>query len=221
MLTRLDTTLPRILGACFYYPPQSDTVQRLWPLLPQMTEFFPWPNPTKIAHYCQQMPNILPEQLEYDFSVLFEGQGEMPAPPWGSVYLDRENILMGKSTLKYREFLLTLGLASQSAIHEPEDQFGLMLLAWVHLIERPHLSQQQLSQRLISQQAISQQHPNDAAITLLTEHLLPWAYRYLEQVKNAQLEYPIYPLLAGIAECYLKTLQTELGLFPRPYELYR
>lgn len=201
-MTLLDTTLPRILGACFYYPPQSVTVQRLWPLLPQMADIFPWSNPAKIADYCQRLPAISPEQLEYDFSVLFEGQGEMPAPPWGSVYLDKENILMGASTLQYREFLSTLGLVNQSTIHEPEDQFGLMLLAWVCLIEQ-------------------QQPTDEAAIALLTEHLLPWAYRYLELVKNAQVEYPFYPLLAEITECYLKTLQAELGLFPQPYELYR
>lgn len=201
-MTLLDTTLPRILGACFYYPPQSVTVQRLWPLLPQMADIFPWSNPAKIADYCQQLPAISPEQLEYDFSVLFEGQGEMPAPPWGSVYLDKENILMGASTLQYREFISTLGLVNQSTIHEPEDQFGLMLLAWVCLIEQ-------------------QQPTDEAAIALLTEHLLPWAYRYLELVKNAQVEYPFYPLLAEITECYLKTLQAELGLFPQPYELYR
>lgn len=130
----------------------------------------------------------------------------MPAPPWGSVYLDKENILMGASTLQYREFLSTLGLASQSAIHEPEDQFGLMLLAWVHLIEQPPSAQQQ---------------PTDAAIVLLTEHLLPWAYRYLELIKNARVEYQVYPLLAEITECYLKTLQLKLGLFPHPHELYR
>lgn len=210
-MTLLDTTLPRILGACFYYPPQSATVQRLWPLLPQMADIFPWPNPAKIAHYCQQMPAISPEQLEYDFSVLFEGQGEMPAPPWGSVYLDKENILMGASTLQYREFLATLGLANQSTIHEPEDQFGLMLLAWVYLIEQQPVSSQQSNNN----------QQDEAKIVLLTEHLLPWAYRYLELVKNAQVEYPVYPLLAAITECYLKTLQAELGLFPQPYELYR
>lgn len=116
----LNTTLPRILGACFYYPPQSDTVQRLWPLLPQIAELFPWSNPAKIARYCQQMPSIQPEQLEYDFSILFEGQGEMPAPPWGSVYLDKENILMGDSTLQYREFLSTFGLVNQ----KPELDFS-------------------------------------------------------------------------------------------------
>lgn len=210
-MTLLDTTLPRILGACFYYPPQSATVQRLWPLLPQMADIFPWPNPAKIAHYCQQMPAISPEQLEYDFSVLFEGQGEMPAPPWGSVYLDKENILMGASTLQYREFLATLRLTNQSTIHEPEDQFGLMLLAWVYLIE----------QQPVSSQKSNNNQQDDAKIVLLTEHLLPWAYRYLELVKNAQVEYPVYPLLAAITECYLKTLQAELGLFPHPYELYR
>lgn len=201
-----NTTLPRILGACFYYSPQSDIVQRLWPLLVQIKDIFPWPNSAKIAHYCQQLPDISVEQLEYDFSVLFEGQGEMPAPPWASVYLDKENILMGASTLQYRAFLSQLGLANQSAIHEPEDQFGLMLLAWVYLIENPP--------------ADDKPH-YEAAVTLLTEHLLPWAYRYLELVKNARVEHPVYPLLAEITECYLKTLQTELSLFPPPHELYR
>ena len=202
----LNTTLPRILGACFYYPPQSDTVQRLWPLLPQIAEFFPWSNPAKIARYCQQMPSIQPEQLEYDFSILFEGQGEMPAPPWGSVYLDKENILMGDSTLQYREFLSTFGLVNQSTIREPEDQFGLMLLAWVHLIE---------------QQPVTKPPSGEAALVLLTEHLLPWAYRYLELVSGSQTEHQVYPLLAKITECYLQTLQTELGLFPQPRELFR
>lgn len=202
----LNTTLPRILGACFYYPPQSDTVQRLWPLLPQIAELFPWSNPAKIARYCQQMPSIQPEQLEYDFSILFEGQGEMPAPPWGSVYLDKENILMGDSTLQYREFLSTFGLVNQSTIREPEDQFGLMLLAWVHLIE---------------QQPVTKRPSGEAALALLTEHLLPWAYRYLELVSSSQTEHQVYPLLAKITECYLKTLQTELGLFPQPRELFR
>ncbi|CAM4271514.1 TorD family cytoplasmic chaperone [Yersinia intermedia] len=202
----LNTTLPRILGACFYYPPQSDTVQRLWPLLPQIAELFPWSNPAKIARYCQQMPSIQPEQLEYDFSILFEGQGEMPAPPWGSVYLDKENILMGDSTLQYREFLSTFGLVNQSTIREPEDQFGLMLLAWVNLIE---------------QQPVTKLPSGEAALVLLTEHLLPWAYRYLELVSSSQTEHQVYPLLAKITECYLQTLQTELGLFPQPRELFR
>ncbi|MRO15513.1 molecular chaperone [Yersinia pestis] len=196
----LNTTLPRILGACFYYPPQSDTVQRLFPLLPHIAELFPWPDHASMVQYCQQIPDISPERLEYDFSILFEGQGVMPAPPWGSVYLDKENILMGASTLQYREFLAEQGWVSQSPLREPEDQFGLMLLAWVNLIE---------------------QHNKDAASVLLTAHLLPWAYRYLEQVNAAQVEYPVYPLLAKIAACYLKTLQTELVLSPLPRELYR
>ncbi|WP_145567134.1 TorD/DmsD family molecular chaperone [Yersinia aleksiciae] len=204
-MTLITTTLPRILGALFYYPPQSATVQRLWPLLPHITEIFPWPNLAKITQYCQQIPAITPEKLEYDFSILFEGQGEMPAPPWGSVYLDKENMLMGASTLQYREFLSRLGLTSQSAIREPEDQFGLMLLAWVHLVE----------------QDSTQQQPSEAAMALLTEHLLPWVYRYLELVQNTQTEYQVYPMLAKIGECYLKTLQTELGLHPQPHELYR
>lgn len=214
-MTLLVTTLPRILGVLFYSPPQSETARQIWPLLPQITEYFPWPDRVEIAQYCQQLHNINPEALEYDFSILFEGQGEMPAPPWGSVYLDKENCLMGASTLRYREFLAGLGLASQSAIREPEDQFGLMLLAWVYLLEQFSTKQHP------SKQDADKQPPSEAATTLLTEHLLPWAYRYLEFVKNAQTEHQVYPILAAICECYLKTLQTELGLQPQSYPFFR
>lgn len=219
------TTLPRILGALFYSPPQSETARQLWPLLPQITEYFPWPDRLEIAQYCQQLHDINPEALEYDFSILFEGQGEMPAPPWGSVYLDKENCLMGASTLRYREFLAGLGLASQSVIREPEDQFGLMLLAWVYLLEqdstKQHPSKQHAAEEHLSKQYAEKQPPSEAATTLLTEHLLPWAYRYLEFVKNAQTEHQVYPILAAICESYLKTLQTELKLHPQSYPLFR
>ncbi|MFV9997137.1 MAG: molecular chaperone TorD family protein [Arsenophonus endosymbiont of Dermacentor nuttalli] len=36
--------------------------------------------------------------LIYDFYILFEGQRNMPVPPWGSVYLDSEKIVMESST---------------------------------------------------------------------------------------------------------------------------
>jgi TorA maturation chaperone TorD len=219
-LTLLVTTLPRILGALFYSPPQSETARQLWPLLPQITEYFPWPDQVEIAQYCQQLHNINPEALEYDFSILFEGQGEMPAPPWGSVYLDKENCLMGASTLRYREFLTGLGLVSQSAIREPEDQFGLMLLAWVYLLEQDS-TKQHPSKQYSAKQHSSKQPPSEAATVLLTEHLLPWAYRYLEFVKNAQTEHQVYPILAVICESYLKTLQTELNLQPQSYPVFR
>ncbi|WP_368658211.1 molecular chaperone TorD family protein [Budvicia aquatica] len=73
--------------------------------LPELADLFPWPDADAVRKACSSIHQIDPESLVYDYSILFEGQGVMPAPPWSSVYLERENLLMGESTLAYRDFL--------------------------------------------------------------------------------------------------------------------
>ncbi len=102
-------------------------------------------------------------QLEHDFSVLFEGMGEMPVPPWGSVYLDKERVLFGESNVLYRLFLEQNGIMLDSGQREPEDQFGLMLLACAYFLERDNTQK---------------------AFELLGEHLMPWGATYLNQLEN-------------------------------------
>lgn len=101
------------------------------------------------------------QQLHSDFSVLFEGIGTMPVPPWGSVYLDKEQVLFGDSNVRYRLFLHNNGITLDSGQREPEDQFGLMLLACAYFLE---------------------QNQQQTANQLLGEHLMPWADTYLEQL---------------------------------------
>lgn len=102
-------------------------------------------------------------QLEHDFSVLFEGVGTMPVPPWGSVYLDKEQVLFGDSNVLYRLFLQQNGITLDSGQREPEDQFGLMLLASAYFLEQGN---------------------TQAAFELVGEHLMPWGGVYLEQLAN-------------------------------------
>ncbi|KMW71931.1 nitrate reductase [Photorhabdus luminescens subsp. luminescens] len=196
----LDTAVPRIIGACFYYSPKSEQVRPLIPLFVDIDKLFPWSNNRNIENLTKKLATFSAESLQYDYSILFEGQGVMPAPPWGSVYLDRENSLSGESTLAYREFLAKQNIVMSSEQREPEDQFGLMLLALVYILEQGH---------------------KPAARILLEQHLLPWAYRYLELVQTTKLENDFYSILATITIDYLKTLQTELKLIPARPELFR
>ncbi|WP_434524394.1 Tat proofreading chaperone DmsD [Photorhabdus asymbiotica] len=195
----LDPTIPRMLGACFYYSPQSEQISPLIPLFADIDKLFPWSNSNKIKSLTSKITVLPTEFLQYDYSILFEGQGAMPAPPWGSIYLDRENLLLGESTLAYREFLAQQNIVLSSKQREPEDQFGLMLLALVYILEQGH---------------------KPAARILLEQHLLPWAYRYLELVQTTKLENDFYPILAAIATDYLKTLQAELKLSVAELELF-
>lgn len=113
-------------------------------------------------------------QLEHDFSVLFEGIGTMPVPPWGSVYLDKERVLFGNSNVLYRLFLQQNGITLDSGQREPEDQFGLMLLACAYFLEQDN---------------------TQAAFELLGEHLMPWGKAYLQQLAN-KAPNPFYQQLA-------------------------
>ena len=198
-MTLLNTTVPRILGACFYYPPHSDGVQRLILTLPELADLFPWPDADAVRKACSSIHQIDPESLVYDHSILFEGQGVMPAPPWSSVYLERENLLMGESTLAYRDFLASQGMVTDTQNPEPDDHFGLMLMAFAYLIEADK--------------------PESAA-RLISEYLLPWAERYLELVKQTETEQPFYPVLADVATVYLSRLKEQMNLQVSPAVLH-
>ncbi len=52
----------------------------------------------------------------------------LPAPPWGSVWLDKESVLFGDSTLALRQWMRENGIALEADGNEPEDHFGTVLL---------------------------------------------------------------------------------------------
>lgn len=195
-----DTTLVRILGACFYYPPHSETISQLVPVLAELPTLYQWDDMAEIKALSTSLSQQQIDTLDYDFSILFEGQGTMPAPPWGSVYLEHDNTVMGGSTARYRQFLMAHGLVTETGVREPEDQFGLILMA-------------------IS--ALAEQEQDESINHLLEQHLLPWAYRYLQLVQETPTEQPFYPQLARVTERYLRAIQQHHHLTPEQMELFR
>lgn len=185
----LNSSISKILGVLFYYPPSTDIARSVLPILPELSELLP----ESIEALLPQLTHIDPQSLTYDYSVLFEGQGTMPAPPWGSYYLDVDQLLMGESTLAFRNFLHANDLSLINEHQEPEDQFGLVLMALALLLDKNAIEQ---------------------AKVLLSDCLLPWAFEYLQHVQNAPLEHNFYPTLAQMSEIYLRTLQQTLNLKP-------
>lgn len=190
--------LPRILGALFYYSPERPEVSALFDCLPTLAEIYPWQERDAITRLCDEWSFPDEETLIWQFSVLFEGQGEMVAPPWGSVYLEKDNLLMGETTAQYREFLRNHGLAFAGEQNEPEDQFGLMLLAYSALVEQGN---------------------QGAASTLLERYLLPWGFRYLMLLQGNTLS-PFYAHLADVATVFLADVQQQYALQPAETRLY-
>lgn len=185
--------LPRALGSLFYYAPSQAHIYQLIHGLEGVLRLFEWRHTAEIERLLNMLPLSPQEALSYQFSVLFEGQGQMAAPPWGAVYLDKDGLLMADSTLRYRAFLVENHLSFHSAINEPEDQFGLMLLALAQLLEQEKL---------------------EAAQILLEQHLLPWAPRYLRLLAHNDIS-PFYAVLADITALFLAEIQPESPLAER------
>lgn len=162
-------TVLKLFGALFYYAPNQYQNANLDVILAEQDVPFAALKTVMDAFGYSEVDLL---QAEHDR--LFAGLGDMPAPPWGSVYLDKEAVLFGESTVMYRQFLRECGVALSSQQNEPEDQIGLMLMVAAMLLE-------------------NDQHAQFKA--LLGEHLMPWFGYYMAEFKRA-VELPAYALLA-------------------------
>lgn len=113
----------------------------------------------------------------------FMGIGNMPLPPWGSVYLDRESVIFGQSTQEFKNFINHVGIEFETQNNDPLDHIGLMFMVLGELLN-------------IQQQQQVMEEIND----LLSCHLLPWSQYYIDQLcallKTEQSSTSAYLLLA-------------------------
>jgi TorA maturation chaperone TorD len=185
----------KLLGSFFYFPLAHENNIQYLDAIKNSDDV----NETAFSVFISALESTNEEELRADFQLLFEGCEIMPAPPWGSVYLDREQVIFGDSTLRLRQFLASHNMLLDTGMREPEDQFGLTLLALANIIDQC----------------------DDVTIvtTLLADHLLPWAYHYLALVqKHGQTD--VYKVLAEITEEWLTAVQSELKITPQTYKLY-
>jgi TorA maturation chaperone TorD len=122
----------RTLGALFSFSPDSAQAAPLVAALRDGSWQAQWPFPlaeSLVAGFAAASDEALPQAWQR----LFIGPWALPAPPWGSVWLDKENVLFGDSTLALREWMRANGIAHAAQSQEPEDHFGTLLLlaAWL------------------------------------------------------------------------------------------
>lgn len=104
--------------------------------------------------------------------------GPFPAaPPWESVWRERQRLLFGETTAAVRAIYAAHGLAAERANREPEDHLGLELAFLAHLI------QQGLAENAERNNAV--ETSREAAVRFLDEHVLVWAEDCLVTAANA------------------------------------
>ncbi|WP_208787093.1 Tat proofreading chaperone DmsD [Yersinia canariae] len=191
----------RVLGALFYCEPDSPACSDIVAQLSSGSWVAQWPygREEKLAPIAALLAqSAAQETREEAWQRLFIGPYALPAPPWGSVYLDKENVLFGDSTLKLRNWMAEQHVEVTLDTEEPEDQFGLLLMMVAWLAE----------------------NQPEKLPDLLAEHLLTWAYRYLDLLQS-DAAHPFYQGLAQLATLTLTHWQHELQVTPAVVKLYR
>ncbi|EPJ9673351.1 TPA: Tat proofreading chaperone DmsD [Citrobacter freundii] len=179
----------RVLGALFYYAPDSTEATPLVSALTSDDWQSQWPLAAEtLAPLATDFKRASNESLSEAFQRLFVGPYALPSPPWGSVWLDRENVLFGESTLALRQWMRDNGIHVEAAQNEPEDHFGSLLLMAAWLAESGRHSECE---------------------QLLAWHLFPWSSRFLDLfIENA--DHPFYQALGELARLTLAKWQSQL-----------
>ena len=124
------------------------------------------------------------DDLVWEYRRLFIGPAPKPAPPWGSVYTDRECVVFGATTLELRAWMRAHGVQRASDERTPEDHIGLMLGLMAYL---------------------ARTQPGDLD-EFLRLHLLPWSSHLLSALEGAA-EHPFYEGLALLANSSLEGIR--------------
>lgn len=199
--------LGETLGPLFLFDPADDRVAPLYEQLACIdagaaAQEWPFAKQDEAEKALRLMHDGLEAEdrngVVWEYRRLFVGPAAKAAPPWGSVYTDRECVIFGESTLALRAWLRAKGIDVPGAAGEPEDHIGTMLLlaAWIARNKPETLDE------------------------YLAEHLLTWVPHFLDVVRE-QTQSPFFEGLALLTSSSLSGLQDELGLDVKVPRFYR
>lgn len=139
-------------------------------------------------------------QLHMDHLNLFSGPAPK-APPWESVWRERDKLLFGKHTEEVFAFYADWGVGIENAGHDPEDHLGLELAFALFLLRAMSGGEPAKSGRGLA--------PREALVAFLERHILPWAGRCLEKASQ-EAETVFYRNVPQLCRVMLANLHAEL-----------
>lgn len=193
-----------VLGTLFYFDPDTDRCAQPLSFLLDPDAAGQWPGADDADRHAfavmQRNAQAQEESLHEAFSRLLVGPNRLPAPPWGSVYTDHDSVIFGDTTLAVRQWMRESGVKMKLTSREPEDHFGLMLI--------------------MTSWALAEGVSEEDIRTLLEQHLLPWAPRFLELFTEGAAG-TLYEGLGLLAASTLDKWTEAFALTPAARKLYR
>lgn len=185
----------KLLAACFYQP-QADTFQD--GLLQNLEETLKNICPDA-AVYAVEMIKMFSlyseEELLIDYAKLFVGPNELLAPPYGSIYLDKERRVMGDSTMAVVDFYASQGLVIDSDFKELPDHIAAELEFMYYLVFKE-------IQALESSDLTAASVAIEAQDVFMNKFLRPWADEFAKKIEEGS-ETGFYKALAGCLSAFI------------------
>lgn len=136
------------------------------------------------------------EQTLFGFNRLFVGPMALLAPPFASVWLDPEPLLMGQSTLDARHVYQMLGLQTPLPNKLPDDHVSLELDALAAM--QAFLAREQCEDL------------RELRRFFLQQHVLQWMPRFCARILELETTPPAVAGMAGVLAAWLEEVQTSL-----------
>lgn len=193
-----------LLGTCFVASPKTEEFRHAFAAVCAMVAEETWPFGEQAA--LERAAALLAQAQERDdeasqvraYTRLFRGPAKLPAPPWGSVYMDRDQVMYGWTWVELRAWMREHGFAGTYRENDPEDHFGrMMALLGTVMQNKPLLAGEYLA-----------------------DHLLCWSPRFLGQLEQAAGG-ATYEALAVLACATLDDAAELMGVTAARRRLYR
>ena len=193
----------RLLGTLFVASPKTQDFKRALEAVRSLDLEEDWPfgsseGLTHAAELFTQGAGDGEDELLRSYQRLFRGPNSLPAPPWGSVYMDRDQVMYGWTWNELKAWMRENGVEGTYEENDPEDHIGrLMLMAAAVAEERP-----------------------ECLSELLTDHLLCWSDHFLAYF-GERVSFPTYLGIAALCRTTLLDVQEILGIEPATRKFFR
>lgn len=152
---------------------------------------------TRITQDMQESAAETIDRLKSEYTYLMIGPGELPAPPWESVYITKEPLIFQESTLKVRQFYVEHGFIPAKYPNEADDHIALELDFMAHMSSFAAEQFETEDFNAVKQSLQDQK-------LFLTKHLLVWVGDFATSMQKSKSHY-FYPLMAKLVEEILTT----------------
>jgi len=194
----------RLLSACYYEPEDAFLEEDVFGQLKQSLSVLSSERAADAQAMGACFRETSYEDLRIDYTRLFLGPFNIRSKPYGSVYLDGRNIVMGKSTMAVLALYREGGFHVAEAFAEMPDHVAVELEFLYLLNTRLGDGQLEISER--NRLAALER-------SLLDEHLGQWIIAFTEAVKKGSCT-DFYGKLADLTQRFILDAQREPAPLP-------